>query len=79
MTKFLIIYGIVLIIGMIGGWYLSTVMYVKRASDGICIRSDDGEVYLKMSEAGQIKLADPSTKYLMLRVKDVSTRNNHGL
>lgn len=79
MIKFVIIYAIVLLIGMIGGWYISTLNYVRRSSDGICIRTDDGEVYLKMSEAGQIKLSDPQTKFLMLKVEDVSTRNNQTL
>lgn len=79
MTKFLIIYGIVLLIGMIGGWYLGVTFFSRHASDGVCMRTDEGEVYLRMSEAGQIKLSDPKTKYLMLKVKDVSTRNNHPL
>jgi hypothetical protein len=79
MTKFLIIYGIVLIIGMIGGWYFGICSMVKRASDGVCIRADDGEAYLRISEAGQKKLLEPDTKLLYIRVIDISTRNNHGL
>lgn len=79
MTKFLIIYGIGLIIGLIGGWYLGLMHMVKRASDGVCIRADDGEVYLRLSQVGQEKLADPNTRLLYLLVTDISTRNNHGL
>lgn len=79
MTKFLIIYGIVLIIGMIGGFYCGVNSMIKRASDGVCIRADDGEAYLRISEAGQKKILDPSTKLLYIRVIDISTRNNHGL
>ena len=50
-----------------------------RAADGTCIRADDGEVYLRLSEAAQLKLADPKTEVLVLRVVNVSTRNNQPL
>ena len=51
----------------------------KHASDGVCIRAEDGEVYLRLSEMGQQKLADPNTKLLYLVVMDVSTRNKQAL
>ena len=61
------------------GYLLYKYALLKNAADGVCIRADDGEVYLRLSEGAQIKLADPSTKVLRLRVTDVSTRNNHPL
>jgi hypothetical protein len=51
----------------------------KRCTAGTCIRGEDGEVYLRMSEIGQKELADPKTMVLMLRVTDVSTRNKQSL
>ena len=76
MTKYLVIYALAMICGIIIGLYIGLYRADKHASDGICMRADDGEVYLRMSEAGQLKLADPSTKMLILKVVDVSTRNN---
>ena len=65
--------------GVLAGFVLGVYRMTYRASDGVCIRADDGEVYLKISEAGQQKLADPDTKLLYLRVVNVSTRNKHSL
>ncbi len=74
---------IVLVIALIVGYALYKQIYKSilntRAADGVCIRADDGEVYLRMSEAAQKKLADPATEILILRVVDASTRNKHPL
>ena len=51
----------------------------KHCTGGICIRGEDGEVYLRMSEVGQQELANPDTKMLMLRVLDAPTRNKQSL
>lgn len=58
-------------------WHMH--ILAKRAADGTCIRADDGEVYLRLSEAAQLKLADPKTEILVLRVVNMSTRNNQPL
>ncbi len=77
-TKILIIMALVLC-GGIAGFYTCLIYMVRRAGEGTCIRADDGEVYLRISEEGQIKLADPSTKILYLRVVDMSTRKKRPL
>ena len=58
-------------------WHMR--LLTKRAADGTCIRADDGEVYLRLSEAAQLKLTDPKTEILILRVVNASTRNNQTL
>ncbi len=79
MTKYLIVIFLAVLFGIIIGWYLGLMYMVKRASDGVCIRADDGEVYLRLSQVGQEKLADPHTRLLYLLVTDVSTRNKQPL
>ena len=65
-----------LMIALILGIRIGVKSLVDRAADGVCIRAQDGEVYLRLSEGAQVKLADPETKLLYLKVVDVSTRNN---
>ena len=79
MTKYLIVIFLAVLFGIIIGWYLGLMHMTKRASDGVCIRADDGEVYLRLSQVGQEKLADPRTRLLYLLVTDVSTRNKQPL
>lgn len=76
MTKYVLVILVAVIFGIVIGWYLGLTHMVKKASDGVCIRADDGEVYLRLSQVGQEKLADPNTRLLYLLVTDVSTRNN---
>jgi hypothetical protein len=67
------------ILSIICGIFLGKRIVLSRFSDGICIRADDGEVYLRLSEEAQIKLSDPSTEILILKVIDAHTRNKHSL
>lgn len=76
MTKYVLVILVAVICGIVIGVFLAAAKISDRASDGVCIRANDGEVYLRISEAGQEKLADPTTKLLLLKVTDVSTRNN---
>lgn len=76
MTRYLVYYIIALICGIILGFHIAINFMLKRASDGTCIRTEDGEVYLRVSEEGQKKLSDPTTKLLWIRVIDIATRNN---
>ena len=77
MTKLLIIYAVGMFLGILIGWYLGILHMTKKASHGFCFRADDGEVYLRLSEEGQRRLADPDTRLLYLLVADISTRNKH--
>lgn len=79
MIRQILIFLVGIIVGIILDymWYRHTLS--KRAAYGACVRADDGEVYLKLSEMAQYKLADPDTEMLVLRVIDASTRNNHPL
>lgn len=79
MTKYLILLMLAIFFGMLVGFMLGVDYISKRASDGVCIRTDDGEAYLRISEAGQQKILDPSTKLLYIRVINMSTRNKHSL
>lgn len=79
MIKYILIISAAVFFGLIVGIVIGVSRMSERASDGICIRAEDGEVYLKISESGQQKLADPTTKLLYLRVVSISTRNNHVL
>ena len=78
MTKYLIVAIISLICGILIGWLLGIREMKMRAADGICVRTN-GEAYLKISEAGQQKIMDPTTRLLCIQVVDVSTRNKHPL
>lgn len=73
--KYILIYFILVLVGSVVGAFVSRQIILRCASDGVCIRADDGEVYLRLSEIAQRKLADPSTDILVLRVIDSSTRN----
>ena len=42
---------------------------IKKATDGKCFQLPDGEMYLSLSEEAQIKLVDPNTKILIIRVE----------
>ena len=79
MTKYIMIISLAVFCGMIIGMFIGVMRMNERASDGTCIRGDDGEVYLRISEIGQRKLADPKTKLLYLIVIDANTRNKHSL
>lgn len=79
MTKLIIFMILALLCGFIVGFVLGVDAVSRRASDGVCIRADDGEAYLRISEDGQRKIMDPSTKLLYIRVINMSTRNNHPL
>lgn len=79
MTGYFIITFIAAICGTIVGFIVGANEVTRRASDGVCMRSDDGEAYLRISEEGQRKLMDPSTKLLYISVIDVTTRNKHPL
>lgn len=76
MTKYVLVILVAVIFGIVIGVFLAVTRISNKASDGMCIRANDGEVYLRISEAGQEKLADPTTRLLLLKVTDVSTRNN---
>ena len=76
MTKYLLVIFAAVVFGIVLGIFIGVTRISERASDGVCIRANDGEVYLRISEAGQEKLADPTTRLLLLKVTDVSTRNN---
>lgn len=76
MIKYLLI-AVAALSWMIIGFLIGINHMVRKASDGVCIRAEDGEAYLKISESGQKKLLDKSTKLLYIRVVDISTRNNH--
>ena len=83
MIKYVIIVSIAMLIGGIIGYFegkrhTSNIVLTKSGA-GTCIRAKDGEVYLKMSQSGQEKLADPDTRFLILQVIDESPRNNHSL
>lgn len=78
--KLVIVFICGLIIGIVGGFIGHKIALRNRTADGTCIRLLDGEVYLKLSEAGQRKLADPKTEQLCLSVispdwKPLDTRN----
>ena len=60
---------------IVASYILYRIALTKKAANGLCIRAEDGEVYLRLSEAAQVKLADPKTQVLILRVSNVSTRN----
>ena len=79
MIKYVIVISIAVLCGIFIGFVLGVSEMSRRASDGVCIRADDGEAYLRISEGGQQKLMDPSTKLLYIRVVNMSTRNNHPL
>ncbi len=79
MIKYLVIFAAVLLFGVVIGFMIGVDQVAKRASDGVCIRADDGEAYLRISEAGQKKIMDPETKLLYIRVTDMSTRNKQTL
>jgi hypothetical protein len=79
MIKYWILLAIVQILGLVIGFYMCLGYVLKRASDGVCIRADDGEVYLQISEEGQKKLADPDTRILFLKVINISTRNKQAI
>ena len=79
MTKYFIVVSIAVLFGIFIGFVLGVSEVSRRAADGVCMRADDGEAYLRISEGGQRKLMDPSTKLLYVRVVDVSTRNKHPL
>lgn len=79
MEKYIFIALIALLIGLVIGLLVGQHHIYSRMSDGICIRADDGEVYLRLSEIAQEKLADPETKALVLKVVDASTRNKQSL
>ena len=79
MSTYLIIIFLASIGGLLIGWYACLIHMIRKSSDGTCIRADDGEVYLQISEMGQRKLADPETRLLYLFVMDDPTRNNHAL
>ena len=79
MIKYVIIISIAILCGIFIGFVLGVSEVSRRASDGVCIRADDGEAYLRISEEGQRKLMEPSTKLLYIRVINVSTRNKHAL
>lgn len=79
MTTYLTIAVVALIGGILIGWLLGINEMSKRAADGVCIRADDGEAYLRISEEGQQKIMDPSTRLLYIRVVNMSTRNKHPL
>lgn len=72
-----VIFGI--FIGYFEGKRHTSNIVMTKSGAGVCIRGQDGEVYLRMSQAGQEKLADPETQFLILRVIDGPTRNNHPL
>lgn len=75
MSRFLIIVlmmAAVLIFGLIIGLILGEEVAARNATDGTCMRTEDGEAYLRISEAGQRKLLDPETKLLHIRVVDVA-------
>jgi hypothetical protein len=76
MTKYVLVILAAVICGIVIGVFLAVTRISNRTSDGVCIRANDGEVYLRISEAGQEKLADPTTRLLLLKVTDISTRNN---
>lgn len=79
MTAYFIVGFVIGICGALVGFLVGVEEVSKRASDGVCIRADDGEAYLRISEEGQKKLMDPSTRILYIRVIDVATRNKHPL
>ena len=79
MTRYLVLALIALICGMIVGFIFGVTYMVNRASDGVCIRADDGEAYLRISEDGQRKIMDPTTRLLYIRIINMSTRNKHPL
>ena len=79
MIKYVLMISIALICGFIIGFVLGFEEVSRRASDGVCMRTDDGEAYLRISEAGQRKLLDPETRILNIRVVDMSTRNKQTL
>lgn len=67
------------IAGFIIGLYAYKAYLYAHISDGVCLRTDDGEVYLRLSEIAQEKLADPMTELLVLKVIDAHTRNEQPL
>lgn len=75
MTKYFLIAVVALICGILIGFWIGISHMIRRAADGVCIRADDGEAYLRVSEAGQKKILDPSTRLLYIRVINISTRN----
>ena len=79
----MIIYILIAVLLSIAFFLLGAVLtrnYIfNRCTAGTCIRWEDGEVYLRMSETGQQELANPETKMLMLRVVDGPTRNKQSL
>lgn len=78
MTNYVIIMAVALIGGILIGFVLGVDEVTKKAADGTCVRMN-GEAYLRISEEGQKKLMDPSTKVLHIHVIDVATRNKHTL
>ena len=78
MTNYLIIAVAALIGGILIGFVLGVDEVSKKAADGTCVRTN-GEAYLRISEEGQKKLMEPSTRILYIRVIDVATRNKHPL
>lgn len=79
MIKYYLMGALVIFLLLVLGCRIGISYMTRRAADGVCIRADDGEVYLRLSELGQAKLADPETKLLYLMVMDVSTRNKQSL
>ncbi len=79
MAKLIFALIMTFICGIIVGFCVWAAILTKRTADGTCMRADDGEVYMKISELGQKKLADPETSLLLLKVIDVSTRNKHSI
>lgn len=65
--------------GFIIGLFAYKAYLYTHMSDGTCLRTDDGEVYLRLSEIAQEKLSDPKTEILVLKVVNVSTRNKQPL
>lgn len=79
MTNYIILALVAVIFGINIGFVLGVNRMINRAADGVCIRANDGEAYLRVSEAGQKKLLDPSTKLLYIRVINIDTRNHQPL
>ena len=77
MTIKIITIVVLVLFGAIAGYNINLIRMIQRSTDGVCLRTDEGEAYLRISEEGQRKLIDPSTKFLYIRVVDVTTRNKH--
>lgn len=79
MIKWYLIMFVVFVFGMIVGASLVRDYIFKNDANGLCIRADDGEVYLRLSEHAQHQLADPKTEMLILRVTNTPTRNKQSI